>query len=346
MAVFKDKRFCSDVFQFINQYKLLLPQKRYLLAVSGGLDSMVLLHFFQRFAHKRYDCEFAVAHLDHGLREESLLQATELADYCESQGLLFLSARRIPLRSNAQSSLEAQARTTRYSWLSELMQTHAFDSVFTAHHATDQLETSLMQWIRGVAAPQGMRPLSRLQYEDRSFWLARPFLAVSRADLERYHAYYQLPCWEDASNQDLDFMRNRLRHQVLPLLISENPNLEATITEHAVVIQQEQSYLRDCMLNHYHECVRNVELNNQNEMGYILDLESFTVLHVAIQRLIFKEILTRLLNGSWKSFNVRHIEALYRLTSAQSHKTLQLPLAVSVSKQKKSLFFVRRNNQA
>ncbi len=103
---------------------------------------MVLLHFFQRFAHKRYGCTFAVAHLDHGLRAESSAQAQALADYCQREQILFYSERRIPLRSVTQSSLEAQARSVRYAWLAQQAKNHGFDGVITAHHATDQLETS------------------------------------------------------------------------------------------------------------------------------------------------------------------------------------------------------------
>ena len=307
---------------------------------------MVLLHFFRRFAHKRYACSFAVAHLDHGLREDSLLQAAELASYCAVQEIPFFSERRIPLRLGIQSSLEARARSLRYAWFTELVHRYSFDGVFTAHHATDQLETALMQWVRGTSVPQGMRPLTRLEYGGRALWVARPFLGISRADLENYHDYHQLPHWEDASNQDPRFMRNRFRHQLLPLLRTENPNLEATITEHTLVIQQEQDYLRNGMLSHYRECVHEIVNNGQNEASYVLDLKPFSVLHVAIQRLMFKEILTQLQKGGGEAFSLRHIEALHQLTFAQSHKVLQLPLGVAVAKQKRSLSFVRRNQNA
>jgi tRNA(Ile)-lysidine synthase len=344
VTVFKDKRFCSDVFQFIKRHHLILPQKRYLLAVSGGLDSMVLLHFFRRFARKRYGCDFAVTHLDHGLRSESSAQAEALANYCRSAGIPFFCERRVPLASPAQSSLEAQARAIRYAWFAQLVYANAFEAVLTAHHATDQLETTLMQWVRGTSVPQGMHPFKHLSVDGVSLRVIRPFLSVSRGDLECYHKHYALPCWEDASNQDLDFTRNRLRAQVLPLLKQENPNLESTITEHTVVIQQEQDYLRSCMLHDYAECVSPFQKETtEQELTLALNLVPFALLHVAIRRLIFKEILTDLNAGVWKVFNHRHIEALQQLTFAQSGKTLALPLDIVVVKQRRQLLFSRCN---
>ncbi len=134
-------------------------------------------------------------------------------------------------------------------------------------------------------------------------------------------------------------MRNRLRAQVLPLLIDENPNLESTIVEHTVVIQQEQDYLRNCMLQHYPECVSVTDPDTAQENTLVLNLPPFAELHGAIQRLLLKEMLTRLSAGSWKVFSARHIEALQQLSTAQSHKTLHLPLNVVVTKARRHLLF-------
>lgn len=318
------------------------------MAVSGGVDSMVLLHFFQRFAHKRYDCTFAAAHLDHGLRAESFAQAESLADYCQQQGIPLLRERRTPRRTHRQSSLEAQARSTRYAWFAQRRQSDGFDAVLTAHHATDQLETALMQWVRGTSVPQGMRPLKHLTFEGVELPVVRPFLSVSRSDLEGYCRHYGLPYWEDRSNQDSGFMRNRLRSQVLPLLRLENPGLESTITEHTLVLQQEQDYLRSSMLAHYSQCVSPrqdySQAENQHpcqEATFTLHLQPFDLLHIAIQRLLIKEILTDLNAGVWKVFTTRHIEAILHLSVSQNRKALQLPLGVVITKSKQGLVFRR-----
>lgn len=310
---------------------------------------MALLHFFQRFAHKRYGCTFAAAHLDHGLRAESFAQAEALADYCQQQGVPLLRVRRLPGRTRSQSSLEAQARSTRYVWFSQCLQSDGFDAVVTAHHATDQLETMLMQWVRGTSVPQGMRALKHLSIEGAALSVVRPFLSVTRDDLEGYCGYQGLPHWEDTSNQDPRFTRNRLRTQVLPLLKLENPNLEATSTAHAFVTQQEQDYLHSCMLRHYSQCVSPSQLAPTGGDGVtdpyaavVLHLEPFCLLHIAIQRLLLKKILTDLNAGVWKVFTARHIEALQQLTAAQNQKALYLPLGVVVTKSKQGLLFCRR----
>lgn len=326
---FKDRRFCADAFQFIAKHELIQPQKRYLLAVSGGLDSMVLLHFFQRFAAPRYDCDFAVAHLDHGLRPESAAQARILMEYCEAQNILAWCTRREPMVVSTESSLESRARQTRYGWFAELAHTEGYGVLVTAHHAQDQAETVLMKWLRGSMGLVGMRPATQLLKE---LSVVRPFLNQPRLSLEAYHAHHQLLCLEDTSNQSMDFLRNRVRHQILPWFREENARWEAELTEHLTLLQSEQDYLDREAERYYVACVL--------ESGFVwrLDVKLFSEVHPALQRRLLKRLLTRF-HGEWKRFSSKHIEALMLLSSAQGGKGIELPFQIQVKKQKQTLFF-------
>lgn len=325
---FKDRRFCADVFQFIAHHELIHPQKRYLLAVSGGLDSMVLLDFFRRFAHRRYGCDFLVAHLDHALRPESAAQAAELQAYCEAQQIPIVSLRREPVASASESSLESRARQTRYAWFSELMQAEHCYGVFTAHHAQDQAETVLMKWLRGSIGLVGMRP----ERHSPPLRVLRPFLGLSRSQLEQYHAHHRLLCFEDASNQSLDFLRNRVRHEILPWFHQENPRWEQDLTDHLEILHAEHDYLAEVAQAYYRQCV------HETEQGIVLELTVFLSLHLAVQRQVLKVLLTHL-HGEWKRFSLKHMHALLALTTAQGGKRLELPFGVQVAKQGQVLFF-------
>ena len=330
---FKDRRFCADAFQFIAKHEMIQPQKRYLLAVSGGIDSMVLLHFFQRFAGPRYGCEFAVAHLDHALRPESAEQARTLMDYCAAQQIPVWSTRRTPTVLSTESSLESRARQTRYAWFAELLQTESYDAVVTAHHAQDQAETVLMKWLRGSVGLVGMRPIAQ---SSAGVSILRSFLNQPRSELEHYHAFHQLLCLEDPSNQEMGFLRNRVRHQLLPWFRDENPRWETELTAHLTVSQGEQDYLDSEAERHYMGCV--------SESGPIWSLHTnaFLALHPALQRRILKRLLTRF-HGEWKRFSLKHIEALIALAVAQGGKGLELPFKIYVKKQKRNLFFEKES---
>ena len=185
---FSDRRFCSDVFVYLQKHHLLISGQRVLLAISGGLDSMALLHFFERFAEKKFAINFIVAHLDHALRPESCDDAQWLSRYCQERDLNYVSERLAIADIHAKSkhsSLEAVARNERYTWLLTQAERHNCSLVLTAHTASDQLETVLMHWIRGgISGLQGM-PVSRPLKPDGPN-LVRPLLACSRKDLEAY----------------------------------------------------------------------------------------------------------------------------------------------------------------
>ena len=221
---FKDRRFCSTAFDLIAEQKLFSGVSRLLLAVSGGLDSLVLLHFLQRFGARKYGLELAVAHLDHGLRPDSAAVAAAVYAQVQELGLpVFVTRREIPSRLG-QSSWEERARQVRSSWLQEVAAAEQFDAIATGHHATDQLETVLLRWVRGSV--RGLGGMRARQTWAQGVPVLRPLLALPRADLEAYAHVHKLVWHEDSTNHDLRFTRNRFRTQILPLLRAENPLLE------------------------------------------------------------------------------------------------------------------------
>ena len=189
--------------------------ERYLLCVSGGLDSMFMLDFFARNSLQ----PFRVAHFNHGLREGANAEERFVADWCEKNGVQLLTRKGDAGRMRQAASLEAEARDQRYSFFAEVRRDD--ELVVTAHHANDQMETVLLRLFRGV-------PHDRLRMEKRVADRYRPFLSVPREEIERQARSRGLEWIEDESNADVVHERNWLRHVIIPQIM-ERRNILKTV---------------------------------------------------------------------------------------------------------------------
>ena len=330
MNTFKDHRFCSHVFRWCKAHHLIQPTQKLLLAVSGGLDSMVLLDFFYRFSKKKFKASFSVGHFDHQLRPESGEQALWLKNYCESRDIpFFLGCQNIKETKLAQqSSIEAIARHVRYDWLLKTSQEEQCHAIITAHTASDQLETVLMRLIRGsVSGLGGINP--KQSYKNRP--LLRPFLGQSRVSLEGYAQAHGITWQEDPSNASDLYFRNRVRHHLVPLLKKENPNLENQMASHSVIWQAENQFL-----DHLAQAAF---LDLQHcEHPLSLSIQPLKELDQVLQRRVVKQSLEAFL-GTWKIYTSKHIEAILALLEAETGKYLILPCALKVTRKKHILIF-------
>ena len=173
-----------------------LPKAKYVIAVSGGVDSVVLLHML---ATGNYDSQFVVAHFDHGIRAESAQDAEFVAGLAEKYDLLFVSDR-AELGPNAS---EDQARTSRYSFLRRTLKQVNAHAIITAHHQDDLLETILLHVQRGT----GRAGLTPMQTQD----ILRPLLYVPKKDILQYATDNNLKWREDSTNQNYEYARNKMR---------------------------------------------------------------------------------------------------------------------------------------
>ncbi len=201
-----------------------LPQaNRYLIACSGGLDSSVLLHLFHSVS-KDIESEIGVIYVDHGLHAESENWGKHCASLCEDYGLKFISLK-VAGSPDKGESIEDWARQQRYALLSEYMQQN--DVVVTAHQLDDQLETFFLNLLRGAGA-RGLSAMPVIR-EFANGLLVRPLLPFSRAQLEAYAEQHGLKWIIDSSNEDIEFDRNYLRHQLLPVIKERWPSYQKTI---------------------------------------------------------------------------------------------------------------------
>ncbi|HEY8693723.1 MAG TPA: tRNA lysidine(34) synthetase TilS [Chloroflexota bacterium] len=225
-----------------------------LVAVSGGADSMCLLHCLARLG-----CKLAVAHLDHAIRPESEADADFVREAAASLGLECIVERRaVPAyRRQRKLSLEAAAREVRHAFLREAAAKLGASAIFLGHTADDQVETFLLRLIRGagVAGLRGMQPQEDL--------LCRPMLGIWRSDVEVWLREHDLEWHEDASNRDPRFLRNRVRHELLPLLASLNPGVKKVLLREADLMGDRQDEIEA-------ELLRRLGLNAR-QIGAALD---------------------------------------------------------------------------
>lgn len=194
------------------------------VAVSGGVDSMVLLDVMQQLVDRR---RLIVAHVNHELRKQSQQEEAFLKSYCQKHQLK-LAVRHWPIKEHPQTGIEDAARTMRYHFFAQTMHAHQADFLLTAHHANDQAETMLMKMVRGgqltaLAGIEDERPFAGKT-------LLRPLLTIPKDRLYEYANMHQLTWFEDNTNQDLALTRNRFRNLIVPAMIKENPRFLAHMT--------------------------------------------------------------------------------------------------------------------
>jgi tRNA(Ile)-lysidine synthase len=206
------------------------------IAFSGGLDSTVLLHLLASLAKSESLPPLSAVHIHHGLQAVADAWPQHCQSVCDALGVPLL-VERVKVQSGA--SLERAARDARYAVFSSL--TQANDVLLTGQHRDDQAETLMFRLLRGA----GVRGLSAMpaQRSVGQGTLVRPLLDISRAELEAYAQAHQLNWIEDPSNQDRQFSRNYLRHQVMPLLTGRWPQAQASMARSAAHLREAQGLL-------------------------------------------------------------------------------------------------------
>lgn len=233
------------------------------VGVSGGPDSLALLHALATGGGRGDPLHppdrLVVGHVNHGLRPEAAADAQYVARVCAAWGVAcFVEEVDVGGRAREEAlSLEEAGRLVRYRFLAELARRVGAPAVAVGHNADDQAETVLMHFVRGagLAGLRGMLPAGRLP-EAPDLTLLRPLLGVERAEIERYCAEHDLQPRIDASNVDATFFRNRLRHELLPLLENYNPQIRERLRHTAAVVAADYELLQQLRREAWEEVLR------------------------------------------------------------------------------------------
>ena len=225
---------------FIHSNFYFLEKSKLLVAVSGGLDSMVLVYLCQKL-----DLNFSLAHCNYKLREiESNYDEDFIKSYAKTNSIeLFTTS----FDTNSYASLTKQsiqmaARKLRYEWFELLQEQHGFDFVLTAHHADDNLETFLINLSRGT----GLEGLTGIPAINGS--IIRPLLEFTRTEILDFATAKNLKWREDSSNKKVLYLRNNIRHSIIPLLKNINPSFMDSFNKSQKYLIESQSVLEDYIL--------------------------------------------------------------------------------------------------
>jgi tRNA(Ile)-lysidine synthase len=234
-----------------------LKDKKLLLAISGGIDSMILVHLLQQLGYN-----ISIAHCNFKLRGEE-------SDGDEQFIRIFAEKNNIPVfvthfdtklfAADNKLSIQLAARQLRYIWFHQLLEENQLDYILTAHHLDDSLETFLINFTRGTG-PEGLTGIP--QQNDR---VVRPLLPFTRDEIEAYAKGNNIEWREDSSNASDKYMRNKLRHDVVPVLKSLNQSFMESFAQTLEHLQQAQSLVQDASVLVYRQVVS--EVNNQKHIN-------------------------------------------------------------------------------
>ncbi|MBC8450237.1 MAG: tRNA lysidine(34) synthetase TilS [Chloroflexi bacterium] len=308
----------SRVRQAVERYHLLASGERVVVGVSGGPDSLCLLHVLRQL-QPQYDLQLHVAHLHHGIRgAEADADAAFVAETASAWGLDCTVERAdVPaLAAPPGVAPEEAARQARYGFLARVARRVGARTIAVGHNADDQAETVLMHWLRGagLAGLRGMLPMTPLDTlrlallppderpDTRGLRLVRPLLEVPRTEIEAYCQEHGLQPRFDRSNLDTTFYRNRLRHELLPLLETYNPQVRDVLRRSAAVIADDHALLRVQLEQAW---ARTVVAEGEGVIEF--DLVAWRALPRSLQRATLREAVHRL-RRSLRNINWVHIE--------------------------------------
>lgn len=303
--------------QTIEQQRLLPKGSLVTVGVSGGPDSIALLHALNRL-RSEYHWQLSAVHVNHGLRgEESDADARYVSERCEAWGIP-CRVERVDVKgelAKGGANRQAVARKLRYEAFRRAVASFGADRLALAHQADDQVETVLMRLLRGTG-PSGLTgiPLAR---EWEGIHLVRPLLEVRRSEVEAYCAEHGLRPRQDPSNRDPRYMRNRIRLELVPQLETYNPRFQKAILQLSRIAAEEERYWEELAKQ---ESDKVVEAREEGKVA--LHIPSLLEADVALQRRVIKLILNCLAQRNEQEVTLDSVEKVRKLAGGSNPSAL------------------------
>ena len=224
----------------INKITRDFTQKKTLLAVSGGADSMVMLDLFRKRSAEQLDFMISAAHINYKLRgEDSDLDQKLVEDYCEKYEIP-LSVYSVSEKDNKpeNGSIQLWARELRYRFFHQICEENSINFIATAHHLNDQLETFFINLMRG----SGLKGLSGIPANENK--ILRPLLAFTKEEIYDFAEKNSVPFREDISNKKNDYLRNKIRNLIVLELVKADSNFIQNFSKSLCIIQQSSDFIK------------------------------------------------------------------------------------------------------
>ena len=310
------------VLHFIQKEHLISNPSCLLVAVSGGPDSVCLLHILVKLREK-LDITLHIAHLNHKLRgAESETDARYVSELAHRLGIpATIEERDVKAyQAHQHTSLEEAAREVRYAFLAQVAQSIKAEKAAVGHTVNDHIETILMHLVRGtgIKGLGGLQPHTQWQLAGNSITVIRPLLQVNREETTNYCRQHRLKPRIDTSNLSLSPLRNRIRHQLLPLLRSYNPQVTDALLRTARIAVDDFTFIDE-------QCLRLwTEIAQKQENAIIIDKQRLLETPAVLRRYLLRMSIEKLL-GNIKNIEMRHIEDLMGILTKPAGKRLNLP---------------------
>lgn len=318
----------QKVIKFISENNLLTKGEKVLIAISGGPDSVFLLHFINKFK-KKFDLQIGAAHINHLLRgNNSDRDELFCREICHELGIEFFSSK-IDVNSIAKKqklSIEVAARNVRYNFFEEIVKKYNYIKILTAHNADDNVETVLLNLIKGT----GLKGITGIPVKRGN--IIRPILCLSKAEIIEYLEQYQYEYRVDESNSDNMFERNFLRNEIIPLIKKRlNPSLSNSVLTTSLNLQSINSELE----------------SNSEKIKTLLKVDSADGIRIPVNIILsnplnayfIKEYLEEHLNIKMESTDLKKIVSLIKKESGKSEE-LKNGL---IAQKNRDLIVVRKN---
>jgi tRNA(Ile)-lysidine synthase len=318
----------------ILKYKMISPGDLIIAGVSGGPDSLVMLHLLKGL-QKEFNFKLHVGHVDHSLRgEEAEEEARWVKETAENWGIS-CTVTKVNVPQYVQEtgvSVEEAGHILRKRFFLELLAEVGAQKIALAHQADDQAETVLMHFLVG-AGMQGLQGLKPVNYP-----FIRPLIFMRREAIEAYCRAHSLEPRQDSSNKNVVFLRNKIRHQVIPWLAEKtNPNLVETLNRTAYILQGDEDFLQS-------ETKRLAQKYVQLKNNMLrLSINDWAVIPQGMQRRLIRLVYMKI--GGKQGLDFLHVERVQNLIKeGQVGKYLQLPGKITVEKGYGELYYSQGEN--
>lgn len=311
----------------IHDNNLLCTGDTVIAGVSGGADSIALLDIL--FSMKELGLRLIVAHLNHMLRgDDSEADATFVSEFAAKYNLP-LESRSVDIYQfslERKLSLEEGGREARYAWFDEIASKYGARAVALGHHADDQAETVLMRLLRGAGASglSGMSPGAGGRY-------IRPLLCATRTEIEDYLRKKNIPFRTDETNSDTRFLRNRIRHELLPYLKTYNPSICDRLIATAQILSADETLLEAVT----DQAFRRLAFTGRDEI--IIDLQAIRTEPQGLRFRVYRKAINAV-KGNLLHLSLKHLQLIDDLAlSRKANAQISLPVHLIVTKSYQTL---------
>ena len=301
----------------IEKNNLLKPNEKIGVAVSGGIDSMCLLHFLNSQKEK-YGIEVVSINIDHQIRPNSESDSNFVINYCKENNIACHNFKVDALNySNTHKlTIEEGARICRYGVFDSLLKKKIVDKIAIAHHKQDQVETIMLNLLRG----SGLKGVSGMEYSSNGY--IRPFLDCDKSEILAYQSDNNIPFVEDETNQDTEYSRNYLRQSIIPILKEHWKNFENNILNFSKICKQDDTYINNSI------CYDNLVF----EKNLVKIPLNMFVLSPAITNRLIRKALSHL--NALKDIEQKHLKIITQLALESDNGTkINLPNNLMATKE-------------